>query len=141
LLISNTWFQGQNPLIQYIVYNLGIITSFTVMIGVPVSYFLEREVNVWAMIKSGIAAFILFAFVLDMVEPPLAYDTSGNLLITNSSALPGTAVDRVAGWAWTGVGVTGYWLYFTVYIITPIIAAISAALLLKPREFLSRLHA
>ena len=134
--ISSSWFQNLIPPLQYVVYNIGSILIVSVVMGLPISKAMNKEFKLKSMIRGGIMSWLVFSFVLDMYAPPFAYGPSGTVLITEPDALPGTAVDRVVGWIWNYVGISDGFLYIFVYVITPIIAVIIAALLFKPKMFM-----
>lgn len=136
-LVQSSFFQSLIPPFQYILYNLGFIFLLSVFLGIPLSYVIKRgDVTIKNMLIGGLASFLIFSFVLDMWQPPLAYDFHGNVLITNEAALPNVAVDKVVGWVWSSLGISGSLLYMFVYFITPVIAIIAAALLLETKYFL-----
>lgn len=138
-LISASWFQNSNPVIEYLIYNLGFLFIFTAIFGAPIAYFFKKDrIHLENIIISGIATFLIFSFVIDMWMPPLYWSMNGNALINAPQALSGVAVDRVAGYIWTSIfpSVANTSLLFgLVYVITPIIAGILAALLLAPKQF------
>jgi len=132
----DSWFSTLIPPFQYILYNLGFITLSTVLMGIPLSFFVKRKLNLSGIFRGGLASWLSFSFVLDMLQPPLAYSSAGALLITDKASLAGVAVDTVAGWLWNQVGISGSTLFTFVYVVTPLIAVIVAALLLKPKELM-----
>lgn len=135
ILTGSNWFSRLNPPAQYLVYNIGSVILLTVILGIPLDYFFEGEVSIKGILLSGVMSFTLFA-ILDLWQPPFAYGWSGTLLITNPDALPSAAIDRVLGWVWTGAGIKGHALYLSIYIVSPVIAIIGNAILLKPDQLL-----
>ncbi len=135
LLTESNWFSGLNPPAQYLVYNIGSVILLTVILGIPLDYFFEGEVSIKGILLSGAMSFTLFA-ILDLWQPPFAYGWNGTLLITNPDALPSAAIDRVLGWLWSGAGIHGHTLYLFIYGVSPVVAIIGNAILLKPDQLL-----
>ena len=86
-----------------------------------------------------LAGFLVFSWVFDMIQPPLAWSTTGQLLIpVGTSSLENTAVDYMFGWIYMQVGIVGPLLYYMVYFVTPVIGIILAALIMTPKQFISQ---
>jgi hypothetical protein len=135
---GSAFFQSLNPGEQYIVYNLGIVAIFSGVLGYIAARALREKASVGQLLVNGLGLFILFSFTVDMWEPPFAVAPDGTIAITATSAnLAGTAVDYATAWFYsTYFGISGSNLYYSVYLVTPVIAIVAAVLLLGSKKFL-----
>jgi hypothetical protein len=138
-LSTSAWFAGIAPIWQYLIFNLGFILLITVTFGSVVSLLRHQRFDLWEMIKSGLASFIVFSFIFDLWQPPYYIGVNGTILITNTGALAGTAVDAALYYVWTLIGINPLWMidhvawiYICVYFFSPIIAGFLAAILFDP---------
>ncbi len=132
------FFISLNPPETYILYNIGIITLFVVVFGIPVGYFIKGNINIIDSIRGGFASFIGFSFFLDMWSTPFAWNTNGILSISpTSDNIEKASVDYMVGWTFQQFNIQGSMLYLAVYVLIPIISIIIMALILKPKELLS----
>lgn len=134
-------FTKLNPVVQYLVYNLGFIMLTIVLINVPFKLITSKSVNLKDMIKIGIAGWLLFSFIFDLWQPPNYLSPDGTVLITNDQALPDTSVDAMLTYLWSFVIHSNVFvhglslLYIAVYFITPIIVVGIMIAVLKPSVF------
>jgi len=131
-LTSTGWFTALNPIVQYLLYNVGFILLTTVIFGGIFSYVVEKEIDIIAMVRSGVASWLTFSFIIDMWQPPFYLSSAGQVLITQPSALPMTAIDAMMAYLWGLLGIAGSMLFYFVYIVTPVIAALAIIGLFAP---------
>lgn len=145
-LTTTPWFVALNPVAAYVLYNLGFIIIVSLVFGGMVSFFLGGENEIFDLIRTGLAGWLLFSGVFDLLQPPLYLSTSGQVLIPlGTASLENVAVDAMFAYVWRGalgnavnISFLGVSLWFIlVYLITPIIAILIAAILLAPRRFVS----
>ncbi len=144
-LMESIWFTDLIPPFQYLLYNIGFILLTIVLIGAPISHLLKRKVHLLTMFRSGLSTWLIFSFIMDMWQPPFAYNMSGELLISGKESLVGTSVDYMLGWIYTKLFTNSLLevqipllgnislLFLLIYFITPILSVICAALLFKPK--------
>lgn len=144
--MNSQWFINLIPPLQYLTYNIGFIMLTIIIFGIPTSYILKRKIHIWTTIRSGLGSWLVFSFILDLWQPPFAFGTNGEYLITHLESLVGTSVDYMLGWFYIqvfpsvkniiviipAVGKLSL-LFILIYFITPIFAAFVAALLFKPK--------
>lgn len=149
LSIIIPYLSNQNPIIQYLLYNIGSIGLWfaiagTILTGLRTSYnFKEAFID-------GITAFFLFSFVFDMWEPPFAYDAQGKVLISDPKSLIGASVDQVWGYIFTTIFpqiqntmiplLNISFLYIAVYVLVPMAWIIISSIILTRGELLSRIQ-
>lgn len=131
VLVSSVWFTTLIPPFQYILYNFGYYLMTVMFVYIPYAAMYKNEhVKLLTLLRSGLAQWILFSFVLDMLQPPMFLKTNGQVAITDSGALPGVSVDSMTAWLWQQVGIPNAPILFDmVYFITPIIAVIISVVL------------
>lgn len=134
-LMTSAYWQGLNPIGQYFVYNIGMFLIISVMFGGFVSWILTKQINLVQMFLNGFAGFLVFSFVLDMLQPPYAIGTSGAFQISSGTTLVGASVDYMVGWSWMQMGVHGSAVYYLTYAVTPALALFFGALLLGLNKF------
>lgn len=127
-LMGAGWFAALVPPVQYVIYNIGFYLFTVVIVYLPYWWVAKTKVKWEKTLIAGLATWVLFSFVIDMWEPPQYLSTAGVVLITNATSLPGTAVDAMTAWWWSNLGIPTASLYTFTYIITPILAIITAAL-------------
>ncbi len=149
ILTSAPWFLFLNPVVAYLLYNVGWILLISAIFGGFVAHFLVSEGNVVHMFRVGIATWIGFSFLFDMWQPPLYLSTGGQVLIPlGTAALENTAVDAMTAYVWQSIlgnevmlQYSGISLWFILtYVVTPVIALVVMALILKPKQFLKLLN-
>jgi len=145
--MSSQWFTNLIPPLQYLIYNMGFILLTVIIFGVPISLIFKRDMPIWTMVRSGLSSWLVFSFILDLWQPPFAFGTSGEYLITSQESLIGTSVDYMVGWIYMRLFPTNSMilnipiigklsmLFVLTYFITPILATFIIALLLKPKVF------
>lgn len=108
VLSNSDWFSALNPVLQYVLFNLGFIFLTTVGFGVLFALVEKKQKLVLKeILLNGLASWVLFSLVFDMWQPPYFLSASdGSILITNSAALPYTAVDAVMAYVWATLGVS-----------------------------------
>ena len=134
-LTNSLWFVTLNPVAAYLIWNLGYLFIFVGIFGAIIG-FLGANTDLFGMIRSGIAGFLIFSWVFDIIQPPLTWSTSGQLLIPPGQSLENTAVDYMFGELFKGIGVSGFPLFVMVYGLIPIVGIVLAFLLLNPAQFL-----
>ncbi|MDE1854444.1 MAG: hypothetical protein KGI38_11955 [Thaumarchaeota archaeon] len=138
-------FYTLDPLLAYPLYNLGFILLVSGLLGFPLSYVIDREPSIVNVLRAGTASWLSFSLIIDNLEPPFYLAPNGSVLIpTGTPALENVAVDSWLAriWSWVPnvqIGGLGL-LYIMVYVATPIIVVVLAALLLKPRAFLETIR-
>src|SRR2546427_6943358 len=136
-LTTASWFFTLNPIAAYLLYNFGYIFILAGTFGFIVGL-AGGDADIDGLLKSGIAGFLLFSWIFDMWQPPLAWSLSGQLLIpAGTAALENVAVDYIWGWIFLGLGVPPSILFYIVYGVVPILAIIFAGLLISPSKFLT----
>lgn len=143
LAVSIPFFQDSpdflqlNPVEQYIVWNLGISLIFVGFFGVLISSALKKKYTLGNLFLHGLVTFGVFSFVIDMLEPPFALNSSGQFIIPAGQTLEGTSVDYMVGWLYqTAFGVSGPALFWAVYLVTPALALIVFVVALGPKRLL-----
>jgi hypothetical protein len=137
-LQNSEWFINLNPVAAYILYNMGTYFLVTVVFGIPSAFVIKRRFKVeWSdILIGGLVAFLVFSNVFDMWQPPLAWSTSGTLLIpVASSALENTAVDYMYGWIWQSLALPVGLTYLFTYVLVPLATLLVAALSYGQKEF------
>lgn len=131
-------FQTLNPVLQYILFNLGFIVFSIVFINIPFRFFTGKKIKIIDMFKIGLAGWLLFSFIFDLWQPPYYLSTDGEVLIKSQQALPFTAVDGMLAYLWSFLIPANFLinnfslLYIAVYIFTPIITVFTMMVLFKP---------
>lgn len=126
---QSVWFQAQVPPVQFLIFEFGFIVGIICSLGFILSYSyfkLKRKSPskadfVFTAIKFGASGWALNKLILDVWESPYYVSPSGTILLDNPLALTGTAIDAVITWTGLQIGLSGFWLYFTVYIVFPMI--------------------
>ncbi len=138
-LQSSPGFLSLNPVEQYLIWNAGIALLFTGFFGVLIASALKKKKHytLGDLFINGLAAFAVFSFVIDMVEPPYALNAMGQFIIPAGATLEGTSVDFMTAWLYqTTFGVSGPILFWLTYLVTPALAVIAFALVLGPKRLL-----
>lgn len=144
-LMYSNWFLSLIPPVQYFLYNFGIMIFTFVVLGTPLSYTLKHKVDFRGVFRGGITSWLFVSFVIDMWEPPYIIAPHGEMLITNMESLVGTSPDYSIYWFYTtffknienvyvNVPFSGSisLLFISIYFLSPIIAVLVMALILKP---------
>ena len=140
-LSQSQFFLQLNPVLQYILFNIGFIFFAIVIINVPYLLSYREHIGMLRMLRVGFAGWLLFSFIFDMWQPPYFLSSTGQVLITMQQALPNTAVDAMMTWVWgliipSNVFIGGLsLLYIAVYGFTPIIITFVMIFILKPSMF------
>ncbi len=134
-MAQSAYWASLNPVQQYVYYNIGIFLILTAGFGGFVSFILTQRLNFVQMLVNGLAAFLVFSFILDNFSPPFAVGSHGTLIIPTGDTLAPAAVDYMLGWLWIQAGASGPLVYWGTYIITPALAIIAAVLLLGLNRF------
>lgn len=134
LLQSGTWFTSLNPVLQYVIYNVGVLSITGAVFLVIYRAFRGRtRVRWFQVLLSSVGLFIVSSFAIDMWDPPLYLNWAGEILIDNPQALTGIAVDAMVAWVYASWGASGPWLFTLVYLVTPVVALLLGVVLLSPR--------
>jgi hypothetical protein len=145
-LTTSQWFSQQTPLIQYLIFNIGFIAVTAIVFGLPYAHVTSKKFDVFGVLKSGIATWIGFSLVLDLLQPPLYVSPMGKITMMDASGLPNTSIDATITYLWqtfancpnTIINVFGQQvstLFIAVYLVTPVLGAVVAAYLLEPKMF------
>lgn len=125
------WFAALNPVAQYFLYNSGLMVSVIFSAGFIFQVF-RGKVH-WAQtFLTGVGFWLLYAFTWDMYEAPLFLAPDGSITITSTEALAYTSVDAMLSSVYSALGASGSWLYYAVYLVTPIVMYVLAMVLLHP---------
>lgn len=76
-----------------------------------------------------ITGMILIANGIDALMPPYLVNTLGQ--VTSSATLSNASSDFIIANLWSGIGVSGFYLYLATYVLSPVILFILAGILLK----------
>ena len=134
-------FANLNPVLQYILFNVGFIMFAIIMINIPYLLAYKEHIGLSRMLRVGFAGWLLFSFIFDLWQPPYFLSSTGQVLITVQQALPNTAVDAMLSWVWgfiisPSIMIDGLsLLYIAVYGFTPVIATLAMIFILKPDAF------
>ena len=144
-LMYSTWFLSLIPPIQYFLYNFGVMIFTFVVLGTPLSYTLKHHVDFRGVVRGGLTSWLFVSFVIDIWEPPYIIAPNGTMLITNMESLVGTSPDYTFYWFYTtffkniekvyvSIPFSGNCslLFISIYFLSPIIAVLLMALVLKP---------
>lgn len=144
-LMYSDFFLNLIPPLQYILYNFGVMIFTFVVLGTPLSYTLKHKVDFKGVIKGGLTSWLFVSFVIDMWEPPYIIAPDGNMLITNMESLAGTSPDYTFYWFYTTLfpniknifvnvpfSASCSMLFLAIYFLSPILAVLVMALVLKP---------
>lgn len=135
-LIGSAWFSDLNPVVAYMIWNLGWVFVFAGIFGIVVG-FIGGDADIMGLITSGVSGFLLFSWVFDMWQGPYYIAPSGQVLLPLATTpLENTAVDGVFGWLFEQVGIHGPLEYYAVYGLIPVVGIVIALLLLTPKQFL-----
>lgn len=144
-LMYSSFFLDLIPPIQYILYNFGVMIFTFVVLGTPLSYTLKHKIDFRGVIRGGLTSWLFVSFVIDMWEPPYIIAPSGTMLITNMESLAGTSPDYTFYWLYTTLfpnikntflnipfSESCSMLFVAIYFLSPVLAVILMALVLKP---------
>lgn len=140
-LSHSTLFASLNPVMQYVLFNIGFIFFGIVLINVPYLLAYKKHIGIVRMIRVGFAGWLMFSFIFDLWQPPYFLSSTGQYLINAQQALPFTAVDAMLSWVWSfiipantmilGLSI----LYIFVYGVTPVLVTFIMVFILKPKVF------
>jgi len=115
-----------NPILQFIVFNLGIFIFLQIFCKSIALKKMQR-------FRTSLGLTILF-IALDLLVPPFAVNFSGQLLgnVGDSSnlILVGSSSDYTLGYILHSTGLSGFLVFFGVYVIIPLILMLISSLLL-----------
>ncbi|MBU1179621.1 hypothetical protein KJ885_01620 [Patescibacteria group bacterium] len=143
-IMNSRWFISLIPPLQYISFNFGFILLTIILFGMPTSYFLKQRIHILTMLRGGVSSWLIFSFMLDLWQPPFAFGPGGGQLILLPESLVGTSVDYMLGWTYIqifpvqnvilNIPIIGKisLLFILIYFITPILAVLIVALVLRP---------
>jgi hypothetical protein len=144
-LMYSSWFLNLIPPAQYSLYNFGMMIFTFVVLGTPLSYTLKHHIDFKGVIRGGLTSWLFVSFVIDTFEPPYIIGPNGVMLITNMESLAGTSPDYTLYWLYTNLfpGIKNAFinlpfsgqcslLFLSIYLLSPIVAVIIMALILKP---------
>jgi len=139
--MGSEWFAQQLPPVQFFLFDIGYFVLFVAVLGLPISYLTSkgrrnRGKELWTAIKVGLSVWIGISVIYDLFEPPFYIGANGQILLNNSQAMTGTAVDATIAWIWQAVGVQGTALYYCVYLVTPVVLIVLVALLFTWKKFI-----
>lgn len=114
-------FDGNNPWLQFLLFNLGLIILLQIFL---------KAFTLNTKIRWELALGLVITFVgLDILQPPYAVMTDGSL-ISKGPTLMVSSSDYIAGLLWQNIGLHGILIYLATYVLTPIILLIIAAKLI-----------
>lgn len=124
------WFRAQVPLVQFMIFEFGLMLMLIVFFGVPIQYMyfkLKRSVGSKTKLfigatKLGLSLWAANKLIFDAIEPPFVVSPAGQIILDNPEALTATSVDAMLGWVGQQIGFAGYSLYLFVYVIFPVLA-------------------
>ena len=128
----SSWFQSLNPIAQYFIYNLGFMALTIGLFGTAFSLSKMGRIHWTRLLFSGLGTWFLFSFVLDLWQPPLFLNPDGSILIQNAQALTYAADDAMLAWIYTSWGISGPFLFYMVYLISPLIIGAISIVLIHP---------
>jgi hypothetical protein len=142
-ITMNVWFTSQNPVLQYLLFNLGFISLACATFGVAFSFVFLRKFDIIKAFEGGLALWLSFSFVVDMWQPPYYLSQAGQPLITNTASGIGASVDAMWAWIFNSVipslaGMTVFgisMLYMAVYVFVPLATLLFSAFLLSDGQF------
>jgi hypothetical protein len=142
-LAASAWFQFQIPPIQFLLYEMGFVIGLVVALGFPLQYLYyqvkknapSRFAFVFGAIKIGLSLWVGNKFIMDMWEAPYYLSTKGVVLLNNPEAMTGTAVDATITWLFQQIGISGFMLYFAVYIAFPLLCLLGIILAFTWKRF------
>ena len=111
-------FDGNNPLSQFLLFNLGLIILLQIFLK---AFILNTRVR-WEFSFGLILTFI----ALDILQPPYAVLKTGELISTGPTLMISSS-DYVAGLFWQSLNFSGLFVYLATYILTPILLLIITA--------------
>lgn len=134
---DSAWFNNLTPVGAYFVYNIGIISIFTALFGIPVGYFISEEIDPLSTIKGGFMVFIGFSWLADLQISPLAWTRDGILAVPLTHAnMEIASVDYMFGWIFQQFGAQGHWIYDLTYTGVPILTIVILAFIYSPAKLL-----
>ena len=100
-LTSSAWFIALNPVLAYLVYNLGWFFLTTSIFGGLVAFLAFDKSRLVGMLKVGLSTWLFVSFVFDNFQPPFYLSPSGQVLIPlGTPALENEAVDAMLASVW-----------------------------------------
>jgi hypothetical protein len=137
-LQSSDYFNALNPIQSYLTYNIGLIFLFTALFGMPISYLINKKINVTAILQAGFSAFIGVSWFIDLYAAPIVWNSNGELLISPTPLNMGaTSAEYMFGWIFQQIGFTGPMLYYSIYAGIPILSLIVIAFITNPQKLLN----
>lgn len=94
-LINSPAWNSQNPIVQYVLYQMGYISLSVAIFGSILTMLFKQKFKFVNAFRNGVAAWLSMAWVFDLMSPPNYIDPLGNIVITNAAALPNASVDAM----------------------------------------------
>lgn len=109
-----------NPILQFLVYNVGIFITFVI-------FFKAFSTNTKASLGSALGMLFLY-LAIDLPTPEFHVTMQGTL-VEGAKAGMG-ASDYIVGMLWQSIGLSGFFVYFMTYILTPILFLFLSAIII-----------
>jgi hypothetical protein len=137
IMENSIWFNNLNPVEAYIVYNIGLISIFAMLFGIPIGYFITGNTDIFTVLRFGFLSFIGFSWVIDLSVAPYAWARDGTLAIplTNQN-MEIASVDYMWGWIFQQLGAHGHWIYDLTYSGVLIMGILVIAFMYTPAKIL-----
>lgn len=138
IMSTGNWYYSLNPVLQYLLFNIGFLALITIFFGLPFALNSKSERKILKTFLYGLSSYIIISFIIDMWLPPYYLSPSGQILITSNAAFSYTAVDAMTSWLWNAAGIVygTHAIYIMTYVITPIIAGVFSIILFRPEIIL-----
>ena len=80
-LQGSPWFYELSPIYAYWIYNIGWMFMLVAVLGLPVSYFIEKDSNVISLLRGGFASWFVVSWIYDLAQAPFFLSPSGQVLV------------------------------------------------------------
>lgn len=114
-------FNGNNPFLQFALFNLGLIILLQIFLK-------AFTLNTRVRLELGFGLVLTF-IALDVLQPPYAVLRTGELISTGPLLMISSS-DYIAGLLWQHIGLSGILIYLATYVLTPLILLIIASYLI-----------
>jgi len=137
-LVGSEWFVQQIPPVQFLLVQIGQFLLISVFLGLPLSLAIQHPMPNSRLLRASFAGILLFSLVLDLWAPPFHVNLEGALEVAGQSLLAGAGIDATLVYLWSHLMpqiVNTSMMYFAVYLVSPILALLASAFLLRPDDF------